>query len=386
MREWRYHNPTFECDQLNEILMKYSPWVGHRYFVYDFIEYVKPKTIIELGSYYGCSTYAILQAIKDFALDSTMYAIDTWGGDIFTSHDYEEDIYGEFSKIHEQVFSELKLVKLRMTFDEAVKSFHDKSIDLLHIDGSHTYEEVKHDYETWKSKVSDDGVILFHDISEDKLYGETMGSCLFWKELSKEYDCTLEFDFSYGLGVVFKNKHMYESMKEIIHIPHYQRINNEMAINCNGKVREMWFELNSKQEYIADLLKQIEIRDVHLKRYQQDSKEKQNYIDELLNQIEKMKKDFETNSAAIDSLMRDKAVVDQYAKQCEEELARYKKSMEAIQSDKRIADEYIRQCEDVIAQKNKYIAELEEYKSSHSIEKQQEDDNSNVIQDIEENS
>lgn len=66
--KWNYYSPEFECDKINVDLLRYSPWSGHRNFIYDLMANWKPHTVVELGSYYGCSAFAIAQAIKDFQL------------------------------------------------------------------------------------------------------------------------------------------------------------------------------------------------------------------------------------------------------------------------------------------------------------------------------
>ena len=268
LQNFRYYSPKFEADEYNPGLLRYLPWAGHRAFAYDYVRNERPSCIVELGSYYGCSAFAFLQAMKDGGIAGSFYAVDTWEGDSFTKNDYREDIYGQYKEIQDTCFSgwnssfekdssgkdlhkrdtisdkdlhkgdtvsDKDLHKgdttsdkgahmLRMTFDEAVRLFEDDSIDLLHIDGSHLYEDVKHDFLTWKNKVKKDGVIFFHDISEEEVFGKVMGSHVFWKELVSQYPLTLEFPFSLGLGVLcFDEKNIKSS----------ERISRSIIIRCS---------------------------------------------------------------------------------------------------------------------------------------------------------
>ena len=64
-REWIYYDPMFESDMYHPYLYRYAPWSGLRRFAYDFVRWYQPERIVELGSHYGCSTFAFLQAIRD---------------------------------------------------------------------------------------------------------------------------------------------------------------------------------------------------------------------------------------------------------------------------------------------------------------------------------
>ncbi|MCP3891323.1 MAG: hypothetical protein GY702_21030, partial [Desulfobulbaceae bacterium] len=172
-------------------------WVGHIPFVMWLVEKIKPEILVELGVHKGNSYFAMCHSVKLNELSTSCYAVDTWKGDLHEGF-YEEDVYcsvKEYNDINYSKFSEL----LRMTFDDAISVFSEGTIDLLHIDGFHTYDAVRHDFEEWLPKLSDRAIVLFHDVTVKKL---DFGVWRLWEELSEKYPNIL-FDYSQGLGVLF---------------------------------------------------------------------------------------------------------------------------------------------------------------------------------------
>jgi len=187
-----------------------SAWIGHVPFAFWIIEAVKPTVFVELGTYSGASYFAFCQSVESNRLATRCYAVDTWHGDEHAGF-YDDSVYTEvasYNQSHYYSFSSL----LRMTFDDALLHFSAHSVDLLHIDGLHTYEAVKHDFESWLPKLSRSGVVLFHDINVKE---RNFGVWKFWEEISTKYP-HIAFDHSAGLGVLMVGDEQNLVIKELV--------------------------------------------------------------------------------------------------------------------------------------------------------------------------
>jgi len=108
-----------------------------------------------------------------------------------------DDVYAKLRERHDSRnsgFSQL----IRSSFDDALPQFAANSIDLLHIDGRHYYDDVKHDFDSGKDKLSDRAVVLFHDTNVRE---RDFGVFRLWDELRAQYPA-FEFLHGHGLGVL----------------------------------------------------------------------------------------------------------------------------------------------------------------------------------------
>ena len=214
---WVVSDPRYDADQLNPKL-KFAYWEGHRDFAYDLLQFVRPERLVELGSQYGCSLFTFCQAVRDFKLNTEINAVDMWSGDIGAEITGEE-VYALVQKTAATYYPEVKLNLFQMCFDDARPSFADNSIDILHIDGGHTFEDVEHDFTTWLPKLKENGIVLFHDVYSPI----DQGSCDHWEKTKKEYDCYFDFTHSCGLGILFpKGRYWYDKLEEAGFFKYYK--------------------------------------------------------------------------------------------------------------------------------------------------------------------
>src|SRR5262249_20140368 len=151
---------------------------------------------VELGCHSGNSYASFAQAVQSLGLSTACYGVDTWHGDPHAGF-FDESVFEEGSGYHDRRFSTFSRL-FGSTFDHALGHFADGGIDLIHLDGYHTFESVSHDFESWRPKLGPRSVVLCHDINVRE--GD-FGAWRLWERLRNEYP-SFEFLHGHGLGVL----------------------------------------------------------------------------------------------------------------------------------------------------------------------------------------
>ncbi len=177
-----------------------SAWTGHRNFATWLVQRLRPKTVVDLGVDQGYSTFVFANALA--GSHGTVYGVDLFQGD---EHAGFRNTYDSVMHLlHTHSVTNIEIIQ--SDFNELCKTWN-KPIQILHIDGLHTYEAVKNDFEKWHRFVEQDGVILFHDTVA---FASTVGQ--FFYEIQGYHK--MSFHHSAGLGVITKNTVLFNEIQQ----------------------------------------------------------------------------------------------------------------------------------------------------------------------------
>src|ERR1700722_13925202 len=115
-----------------------SAWWQHVPFAHWIVCATMPRLLVELGTHAGVSYSAFCQAVARAGLATRCHAVDTWRGDP-QAGTYGDEVLDELRQFHDERFGAFSTL-IQCTFDDARDRIEDGSIDLLHIDGLHSYE------------------------------------------------------------------------------------------------------------------------------------------------------------------------------------------------------------------------------------------------------
>jgi hypothetical protein len=271
--DWIFHEIEFLGD-IHDPDRSTGPWVGHRWFAYDLIVARRPKSIVELGTHYGVSFLSMCQAVMSLQEKDSicLHAIDTWEGEPHAGI-YGPEVFDGLNRTINDEFGELKIRLHKKFFTEALKDFDDNSIDLLHIDGFHSYDALKDDFESWLPKLSRNGIVLLHDVDQSSGYGSAN---YYDQEILGKFP-TFRFRHNFGLGVVFPKG--IEGWEALI-------ANSELLIEkYHLKATEYMYQ--KSVSYLDDL---VVARDEAIKSQSMMIDERDQYILQLESKLKKLRR------------------------------------------------------------------------------------------------
>jgi len=148
------------------------------------LEKIKPKIILEIGTANG-GTLFLFSRIAD--KNATIISIDLPGGKFGGGYPkWKIPLYKSFAKGNQKIYLIREDSHEEETLRLVKNILGNKKVDFLFIDGDHTYEGVKKDFEMYSQLVRKGGIIAFHDIVEGST--ENVGGVpIFWKEIKKHY-------------------------------------------------------------------------------------------------------------------------------------------------------------------------------------------------------
>jgi len=187
----------------------------------EFVKGMSFNNILEIGTAKGGMFFALCQIASPTA---NLISLDMPGGD-FGARGYvetDEDIerMNSFGKPKQKLSFIRSDSHKETTLKRTKKILGNKKLDLLFIDGDHTYEGVKKDWEMYSPLVKNEGLVIFHDILDQEAMFPTCKVEPFWNELKRQNE-TWEFiddtgDVWGGIGVLRKKKVAIKERQRII--------------------------------------------------------------------------------------------------------------------------------------------------------------------------
>lgn len=155
--------------------------------VIEFIKLIaknRPKIILEIGTSRGGTLFLLSR----FSNSNTLIiSVDLPGGEFGSGYPRSKiPFYKSFASNKQKIILIRRDSHKFSTLQKVKKILKEKKVDFLYIDGDHSYNGVKKDFEMYSALVKRNGIIAFHDIVEHPSE-MNVGVNKFWKEIKENY-------------------------------------------------------------------------------------------------------------------------------------------------------------------------------------------------------
>tara|TARA_E500000178_G_scaffold72794_1_gene70515 strand:- start:89 stop:700 length:612 start_codon:yes stop_codon:yes gene_type:complete len=167
-------------------------------FLYELTKkYCLKNFAVEVGSYCGKSACYIGQACKEnktylMTIDHHRGSEEQQYGEEYFDPDeynYEKEIVDTLPTLLKNIqkFQFEEVILPVVNSSELASKEIQNNIDLVFIDGSHTFESARKDYVSWKNKIRIGGILAIHDVYDSEVEGGQAPREIYEKALSENF-------------------------------------------------------------------------------------------------------------------------------------------------------------------------------------------------------
>jgi len=134
-----------------------------------------PKVSVEIGCFIGISSLWLGSGIRDSSNQGKLYSIDNFLPKFPVKRFYNDCIVNPVERISTAIEEANLLETIELIAGSSESSFsiiknlvRNTGIDILFIDGDHSIEGCKRDFEIYSTLMNKEGYIIFHDVFPDK--------------------------------------------------------------------------------------------------------------------------------------------------------------------------------------------------------------------------
>lgn len=132
-------------------------------YLIELVEKFQPEMTVEIGSWIGVSTIYLSSALQELGPGHLMVTIDPH--ELTILHKRQKVVDTE-AILRENLlnFGVQETVHVtRLPSLQALRSWEGIPIDLLFLDGSHWFKDVRADFAGWSPYIPSEGLVVFHD-------------------------------------------------------------------------------------------------------------------------------------------------------------------------------------------------------------------------------